>query len=67
MRVQQCVMGVSYAISAIFGPLLASLIIDRTGSYRLAIVFALLTGMLAFTAVIPLQSDRVRRHQMEDR
>jgi MFS family permease len=54
-------------ISAILGPVLAGFIIDRTGSYRWAIVFALVMGMLAFIAVIPLQSGRVGRHQMEEK
>jgi MFS family permease len=53
--------------SAILGPVLAGFIIDRTGSYRWAIVFALVTGMLAFIAVMPLQPGRVGRHQMEER
>lgn len=52
-------------VSAILGPVLAGFIIDRTGSYRWAIVFALVTGMLAFITVVPLQSGRVRRHQTE--
>jgi MFS family permease len=43
------------SISALCGPLVAGLIIDQTGSYQLAIAFALVTGVLGFIAVAPLR------------
>jgi len=43
------------SISALCGPLLAALIIDQTGSYRLGVAFALVMGVLGFIAVAPLR------------
>jgi MFS family permease len=42
-------------ISAILGPLLAGLIVDRSGGFQWAIVFAGVMGMLGFLAIVPLQ------------
>ncbi len=44
----------SGAIGALVGPPLAGLIVDRTGSYRLAIAFAFVIAMAAYAALIPL-------------
>jgi MFS family permease len=46
------------SISAICGPLVAGLIIDRTGSYQWGVGFALVMGALGFIAVAPLRRDR---------
>jgi MFS family permease len=46
------------SISALCGPLVAGLIIDQTGDYRLGVAFALAMGVLGFIAVVPL------RHRM---
>lgn len=46
-------------ISALCGPILAGLIIDYTGSYQWAIVFALATGALGFAVIAPLRPHRV--------
>ena len=43
-------------MSALCGPLLAGLIIDYTGSYLWAIVFALAMGCLGFAVIAPLRS-----------
>ena len=43
------------SISAVCGPLVAGLIIDRTGSYQLGVAFALVMGVLGFIAVVPLR------------
>ncbi|MEO9190453.1 MAG: MFS transporter [Acetobacteraceae bacterium] len=43
-------------ISALFGPLMASVIIDQTGSYQWGIAFALVMGVLGFIAIAPLRS-----------
>ncbi|MBV1795723.1 MFS transporter [Siccirubricoccus sp. G192] len=45
------------SISALCGPLVAGLIIDRTGSYQWGVAFALVMGVLGFLAVAPLRSD----------
>jgi MFS family permease len=44
----------SGAIGALIGPPFAGLIVDRTGSYRLAIAFAFVIAMAAYAALIPL-------------
>jgi MFS family permease len=44
----------SGAVGALIGPPLAGLIVDRTGSYRLAIAFAFVIAMAAYAALIPL-------------
>jgi MFS family permease len=48
------------SISALCGPLVAGLIIDQTGSYRLGVAFALVTGVLGFIAVVPLRQGILR-------
>jgi len=48
-------------ISALCGPILAGLIIDYTGSYQWAIVFALATGALGFAVIAPLRPHRVSK------
>jgi MFS family permease len=45
------------SISALCGPLVAGLIIDRTGSYQWGVVFALVMGVLGFIAVALLQRE----------
>jgi MFS family permease len=45
-------------ISALCGPILAGLIIDYTGSYQWAIVFALAMGALGFAVIAPLRPHR---------
>ena len=45
------------SISALCGPLVAGLIIDRTGSYQWGVVFALVMGALGFIAVALLQRE----------
>lgn len=45
-------------ISALVGPPLAGFIVDGTGSYRWAAVFALAMGLLGFAAILRLNSDR---------
>ncbi|MGH7153771.1 MAG: MFS transporter, partial [Acetobacteraceae bacterium] len=49
-------------ISAVCGPLLAGLIIDKTGSYQWGVAFALALGMLGFAVILPLRhpQDGVR-------
>ena len=44
----------SGAIGALIGPPLAGLIVDRTGSYRLAIGFTFVVAMAAYAVLIPL-------------
>jgi MFS family permease len=44
----------SGALGALIGPPLAGLIVDHTGSYRLAIAFAFVVAMAAYAALIPL-------------
>lgn len=51
------------SISAVCGPLVAGLIIDQTGSYKLGVAFALVMGVLGFIAVAPL---RQRTHPLSD-
>jgi MFS family permease len=46
-------------ISALLGPPLAGFIVDWTGSYRWAAVFAVTMGLLGFVAVLRLKADRV--------
>jgi MFS family permease len=46
-------------ISALCGPILAGLIIDHTGNYQWAIVFALAMGALGFAVIAPLRPHRV--------
>ena len=48
-------------ISALCGPILAGLIIDYTGSYQWAIVFALAMGALGFAVIAPLRPHRVSK------
>ena len=51
------------SISALCGPLVAALIIDRTGSYGMGVAFALVMGVLGFIAVAPLrQKDAAGGH-----
>ncbi|HXT79188.1 MAG TPA: MFS transporter [Acetobacteraceae bacterium] len=42
-------------IASILGPMLAGVIVDRTGSYHWGIVFALAAGLLAFLTIVPLR------------
>lgn len=42
-------------VSAVLGPLVAGWIVDRSGGYQWGIVFALVSGMLGFLAVLPLR------------
>lgn len=57
------------SISAVCGPLVAGLIIDRGGSYQWGFAFALVMGVMGFIAVAPLRHrarsagfDSVSRH-----
>lgn len=43
------------SISALAGPLVAGVIIDRTGNYQWGVAFALAMGALGFIAVVPLR------------
>jgi MFS family permease len=51
----------SAGFGALIGPPLAGLIIDRTGSYRWAIVMALTMAMAAFCALLPLQGHSLMK------
>ena len=42
-------------ISALFGPLMAGVIIDQTGGYQWGVAFALVMGVLGFLAIAPLR------------
>jgi MFS family permease len=42
-------------LASLFGPLLASLIVDQTGSYQWGIVAAIVMGMLGFLFILPLK------------
>lgn len=60
------VLGVLYTsggIGAMVGPPLVGMIIDRTGSYRIAIAAAFAVAMCAFGLLIPLTS---RQHQVAE-
>jgi MFS family permease len=46
-------------ISALLGPPLAGFIVDFTGSYRWAAMFAITMGLLGFVAVLRLKADRM--------
>lgn len=45
----------SAAVGALFGPLVAGWIVDRSGSYTVAITAALALGLLAIAPVLPLR------------
>jgi MFS family permease len=49
-------------LASIFGPLAAGWIVDRSGGYKWAIVFALVMGMLGFLAILPLKTITGQRH-----
>ncbi len=52
-------MGLLYTsggVGALLGPPLAGMIIDHTGSYRWAIVYALATGLASFAVLLPLKN-----------
>jgi len=56
------VMGILYTsggVGALLGPPLAGMIIDRTGSYRWAIVYSLLGALASYAVLLPLK-DRER-------
>ena len=56
------VMGILYTsggVGALLGPPLAGMIIDRTGSYRWAIVYSLLGALASYAVLLPLK-DRDR-------
>ena len=52
-------------VSAMLGPLIAGIVVDLTGSYKDAILFAISIGLLGFCAIAPLgsvgQAERRRR------
>lgn len=52
-------------ISSLFGPLMAGVIIDQTGSYQWGVAFALLMGVLGFLAIAPLRDVAARAAVLE--
>src|SRR6185437_1432532 len=49
-------------LASIFGPLAAGWIVDRSGGYTWAVVFALVMGTLGFLAILPLKPIASQRH-----
>ena len=50
----------SAGVGALFGPLIAGLIVDRSGSYTVAVAAALVLGLLAIAPVLPLRPGVVQ-------
>jgi len=57
-------MGLLYTsggVGALLGPPLAGMIVDRTGSYRWAIVYSLIAAFASYAALLPLKDEVARR------